>query len=352
MNLEEVRKNIDLVDSKILKLISNRMELALMSKKFKAEIKDPKREKELLNRIRESSDTLIDAPFCEKLFLEIIKESKKLQEKDYHLIGFQGEHGAYSEVASKEWDKKLVPIPCKEFAEVFEGVDNGWYDYGIVPLDNTLGGIVGPVNKLLINTELYVIGAVDLPIRHCLLAPQGADHRDIKIVYSHFQALAQCRNFVARNKLEPMPYYDTAGAARWLAEEMPKASAVIASKLAAELYNLEIIKENIEDNKANYTRFLVLSKKVNKQEGNKCSVIFGTEHKAGILFKVLECFAKENVNLTKIESVTNEPGNYAFFLDFAGSNKDEKVMKVLEQVEKMTAGFRLMGCYNERKIEI
>ncbi len=350
MNLKEIRKNIDVLDSKILKLLNGRMELALMAKKSKSQIEDREREKEVLDRIRRNSTGLINAEFIEKIYIEIIKEGKKLQHKDYKLIAFQGEHGAYGEAASREWNSDLIPMPCSEFAEVFEGVTSGLYDYGIVPVENTLGGVVGQVNELLIHTDLNVVGAVELPIHLCLLTLPGTDHREIRAVYSHPQALAQCRHFLARNKLDPVQYYDTAGAARMLVEERPKGSAAIASKLSAQLYDLEIMKEDIEDLDRNMTRFLVLSKEENREEGNKCSIIFSTEHKAGTLFRVLEVFARENINLTRIESIPDEPGNYAFFLDFMGSNKDDKVVRALEEVEEITSNFKLMGCYKERKV--
>ena len=350
MNLKEIRKNIDVLDSKILKLLNGRMELALMAKKSKSQIEDREREKEVLDRIRRNSTGLINAEFIEKIYIEIIKESKHLQHKDYKLIAFQGEHGAYGEAASREWNSDLIPMPCGEFAEVFEGATSGLYDYGIVPVENTLGGVVGQVNELLINTDLNVVGAVELPIHLCLLALPGTDHREIRAVYSHPQALAQCRHFLARNKLDPVQYYDTAGAAKMLAEKRPRGSAAIASKLSAQLYDLEIIKENIEDLDRNMTRFLVLSKEENREEGNKCSIIFSTEHKAGTLFRVLEVFARENINLTRIESIPTEPGNYAFFLDFMGSNKHESVVKALGEAEEITSNLKLMGCYKERKV--
>lgn len=350
MNLKEIRKNIDVLDSKILKLLNGRMELVLMAKKSKSQIEDREREKEVLDRIRRNSTGLINAEFIERIYTEIIKESKHLQEKDYRLIAFQGEHGAYGEVASREWNSDLIPMPCSEFAEVFEGATSGLYDYGIVPVENTLGGVVGQVNELLINTDLNVVGAVELPIHLCLLALPGTDHREIRAVYSHPQALAQCRHFLARNKLGPVQYYDTAGAAKMLAEKRPKGFAAIASKLSAQLYDLEIIKENIEDLDRNMTRFLVLSKEENREEGNKCSVIFSTEHKAGTLFRVLEVFARKNINLTRIESIPTKPGNYAFFLDFMGSNKHESVVKALGEAEEITSNLRLMGCYKERKV--
>jgi prephenate dehydratase/chorismate mutase/prephenate dehydratase len=349
MSLKEVRKNIDLLDSKILKLLNDRMELVLMAKKFKSQIEDREREKEVFEGIRKNSTGLINADFIEKIYTEIIKEGKSLQQKDHQLIAFQGEHGAFGEVASREWSGDLVPVPCSQFAEVFEGAKSGLYDYGIVPVENTLGGAVDQVNRLLINTDLNLVGAVELPVHLCLLALPGTDYREIRTVYSHPQALAQCRHFLTRHKLEPVQYYDTAGAAKMLAENKPKGSAAIASKLSAKLYNLEIIKEDIEDLERNMTRFLVLSREQNREEGDKCSVIFSTEHKAGTLFGVLEVFAKANINLTRIESIPSELGNYAFFLDFVGSDRDDQVVKALEKIKQITTSFKLMGCYKERK---
>jgi prephenate dehydratase/chorismate mutase/prephenate dehydratase len=350
MNLETIRKNIDLLDSEILKLLKDRMEQVLLTKKFKSRIEDSRREKEVLEGIRQNSTGLINPDFIEKIYSEIIKESKNLQQNDWELIAFQGEHGAYGEVASRKWNSDLIPIPCREFAEVFEGVKDGLYDFGIVPVENTLGGVVGPVNELLINTHLNFVGAVELPIHLCLLALPETDHREIHSVYSHPQALAQCRQFLARNRLDPIQFHDTAGAAKMLMETRPKASAAIASKLSAELYNLEILKEDIEDLDRNLTRFIVLSREKNSEDGDKCSIIFSTEHKAGTLFRVLEVFAKKNINLTRIESIPDEPGSYAFFLDFVGSNKDKKVVEALDEVKEITRSFRLMGCYKERKV--
>ena len=350
MNLQEIRKKLDKVDYDIVKLLNIRMELALKTKKFKEKTTDSNREKEVLEKIKMNASAMINPKFCEKLYSEIIAESKILQDKNFQLIGFQGEHGAYSEVAARHWNIKLIPIPCNEFAEVFEGVKTGLYDYGVVPVENTLGGIVDQVNALLINTDIFVVSAIDLPIHHSLLVLPGTEYREIRAVYSHAQALSQCREFLARNKLTPIPYYDTAGAAKMLVEDMPQASAVIASSFAAEFYNLEVIKENIEDLHTNRTRFLILSKSKSSKIGDKCSIIFRTKQKAGTLFKVLKVFADKEINLTRIESVPDQPGAYAFFLDFLGSLTETKVIKALDEVKNITTKFKLVGCYKETKL--
>lgn len=350
MNLKEIRKKIDSIDGQILQLLNTRMEQVLIANKFKTEVEDIKREKEILDRLRNRHTGLVPTGFIDKIYNGIIHESKRLQRDHYDLIAFQGEHGAYSEEASILWNSRLVPFPCRSFADIFEGVQSGVYDYGIVPVENTLGGSIDQVNQLLIHADLHVVGAVELPVRHCLLALPDTDHREIRSVYSHPQALSQCRQFLARNNLEPVPYTDTAGAAKMLAETRPKRSAAIASRLCAHLYDLEIIKEGVEDIERNMTRFLVLSKEEATGEGDKCSIVFATEHKAGTLFNVLQVFAEKAINLTRIESIPNEPGDYAFFLDFEGSGKDRPVIEALTEVERMTTQFRLMGCYTERRV--
>ncbi|MBN2062457.1 MAG: chorismate mutase [Deltaproteobacteria bacterium] len=351
MSLKEIRKQIDLLDSRILRTLNDRMELALMASKFKREVEDSEREKEVLEAIRRNTTGLINAELVEKIYMEIIKESKIVQKKDYKLIGFRGEHGAYGEVAAREWNPDYVPVPCAEFSDIFEGVKSGKFDYGIVSVENSLGGIVGEVNELIINTELKVAGAVELPIYLCLMTLPGYNHRELHSVFSSSQALAQCRNFIARNKLDPVQFYDTAGAAKMLAEKVPKASAVIASKLASEIYNLDIIKEDIDDFERNRIRYLILANEEDAVEGDKCSILFSAAHRVGSLFSVLELFAKENINLTRIGSISSGKGDYAFFLDFIGSEKDENVRRVLERLRDTTSNFRLMGCYKEKTVE-
>lgn len=343
--LKKTRTKIDRLDSEIMKLLNERMELALETSKLKGEVEDSKREEEVLARVRNHAPDLIKGEFSEKLFKEIIHHSKKIQKQKSALVGFQGEHGAYSEMAAKKLPD-AVPIPCTTFTDVFEGVRGGRFDYGVVPVDNSLGGSVTEVNDLLVETDLHVVAEVALPIRHCLLVNPETDYREIRIVYSHPQALSQCREFLQRNKLEPRPYYDTAGAARMIARETPKAAAAIANRLSAELYGLEIIKENIEDHNSNITRFFVLALE-KSASGNKCSIVFSTAHKAGALFEVLRVFAEAKINLTRIESrpVAKDPGKFAFIVDFEGGESEERVAAALEKVKMNCERFRLLGCY-------
>ncbi|MDM8544541.1 prephenate dehydratase [Desulfococcaceae bacterium HSG9] len=347
MKLEEIRNKIDKIDRELLVLLQERMGLALRSKKFKKTVSDPEREEALLDRVERLNLDLMERSFTRQLLKTIIEESKRLQEKDHLLVAFQGEHGAYGDVASR----CLVPdgafIPCMEFADVFRGVEEGYLDLGVVPVENSLEGAVTQVNELLTTTNLKVIGEAQIPVKHCLLATEATNYREIRLVYSHPQALAQCRGFLMRNKLEPYPYYDTAGAAKMLARENPRTSAAIASSLCAELYNLEIIKQGIEDGPSNSTRFLLLSREPYEGRGDKTSVVFATPHKAGQLYKILSLFAEAEINLTRIASMPlrTDPGNYSFFLDLEGSDQDEKISQVLKQMKELTISFKQLGSY-------
>jgi len=351
MNLEDLRKDIDGLDARILSLLNERMEKAILTRRFKNGVVDTGREAAVLDRVRRSSRCLLDPEFSVGLYKSIIEESKALQSKGLLTIGFQGEHGAYSEAAARAWSPSAATIPCREFVDVFDAVESGLFDYGIVPVENTLGGLIGPVNSILIYTGLRIVAAVDLAVSHCLLCAPGTDHRDIRTAISHSQALAQCRRFLARNKIDPEPFYDTAGAAREIAQTRPKDVAAIASRFAAELYDLDILKENIQDAENNRTRFFVLSRDGAGAGGSKGSAVFSAEgDKAGALYGVLEIFARRGINLTRIESVPDKPGDYAIFIDFEGSDKDERVAEALADAEKSARGFRILGFYDEMRI--
>ena len=203
------------------------------------------------------------------------------------------------------------------------------------------------VNELLTTTDLRVAGEVKVPIHHCLLVAPGTTLKEIRIVYSHPQALAQCRSFIMKHRLEARPFYDTAGAARMLDRERPLATSAIASNLSAKLYGLSIVENSIEDADSNTTRFQLLSRTPYDGEGEKCSIIFAVAHEAGALQAVLQLFAEASINLTRIASTPrkSDPGNYTFFCDFEGSDKDPKIKGVIDQIRARTTDFLFLGCY-------
>jgi prephenate dehydratase/chorismate mutase len=347
MKLNDISKKIDKIDRELLVLLQERMGLSLRSTKFQQATGDSAREADLLERMERMNLDLIKRSFSRQLLKTIVEESKRLQDEDRQLVAFQGEHGAYGDVASRLLAPAGAYIPCLEFIDVFRGVEEGYLDLGVVPVENSLEGAVTQVNDLLTTTSLNVIGEVKVDVNHCLLATEATDYREIRVVYSHPQALAQCRDFLMRNNLEPRPYYDTAGAAKMLARENPKAAAAIASSLCAELYNLDIIKEGIEDGPSNSTRFLLLSREPYAGQGSKTSIIFAVAHEAGQLYEVLKLFADAHINLTRISSMPlrSDPSNYSFFLDFEGSEKDAKAMEVMGEVEKMSISLKNLGSY-------
>ncbi len=346
MKPEEIRRKLALLDYRLAKILDERLELLLQANRLGEQ--ESQNAPENANRF---SAGLLNPAFIRNILDSLQTEAHKLGERHPTLIAFQGEHGAYSEMAARHWMPDAIPLPCTEFAEIFEAVENGLFDLGIVPVENNTGGVLNQVNQLILQSSLHVVGAVEMHIHHCLLAPRDADYRELHTVYSHTQALEQCRQFIARNKLHPIPYYDTAGAARMLAEERPPSAAAIASRLAADLYDLQIIKENIEDFPHNITRFMVFAREPREEKGTKCSVVFSTAHKAGTLFQALEVFARHNINLTRIESLPNLRGEFAFFLDFEGDQHEPHVQKALEEARQITRDFRLLGCYNEINVE-
>jgi len=355
MSLEKIRDRIDFIDHEILRFLHERIELGLRTRRFKQDIYDKEREMQILGRIQEyaRAHSVIQVDFVEQLFSMIMKESRRIQRENKLLIGFQGEHGAFSEVAARHFNPNLAALPCTEFADVLEEVGHGYLDFGIVPVENSLGGSITEVNELLIKTDLMVVGGVKLRINHCLLKLPETHYRDIRVVYSHPQALSQCRDFLNRHQLEARPFYDTAGAAKMLSRERPKMAAVIANHLCAELYNLEAIKENVQDFTGNFTRFLVLAREEQKKPSGKCSIIFSTLHKAGALFEVLKIFADAGINLTRIESLPNrdDPGNSVFLLDFQNDATNDNIKKILDSMKEKTVMLKYLGCYQEEVFE-
>lgn len=353
MTLEEIRRKIDEIDFELFKLMEERMEWALRTRRLKPASADPRREAMVLEKAAGAGRPLLRPEFNREIIERVVSESRALQEKGLSLIGFQGEHGAFSEEAVRFRFPGQVALPHPEFEDVFKGVEDGSLDYGVVPVENTLGGTVTRINELLLQTPLHVVGEIRVRISHCLLALPGTDPKEIKAVYSHPRALAQCQGFLRRNRLEARPFYDTAGAARMLFEERPPAAAAVAGEMCARLYRLEVIKSGLEDRDTNETRFFVLSREPRTREGNKCSLAFDfeTADKAGSLFSVLRVFAEAGLNLTRIESFPRpaDPSGCAFFLDFHGTLGDPAVAGALDRLKTVARFVKIFGCYDEAR---
>ncbi|MEM3550279.1 MAG: prephenate dehydratase [Candidatus Bathyarchaeia archaeon] len=269
-------------------------------------------------------------------------------------VAFQGERGAYSEMAVyKHFSSYAQAVPCKSFSEVFEKVEEGRVECGVVPVENTIEGSVNQVYDLFLDYDLKVSGEIILKIQHCLVANLNADLTSIRVVYSHPQALAQCSKFLENLECDIIPVYDTAGGAKMVKELGSNDAAAIASERAAEIYEMKILAMDVSNTQDNYTRFLVISKEDSPPSGfDKTSIIFSLKHVPGSLYKALEEFALREINLTKIESrpTRQRPWEYNFYLDFEGHRNDKKCGEALLSLGKKASFLKILGSYPKARL--
>lgn len=267
-------------------------------------------------------------------------------------VSFQGERGAYSEAAARAFfDKKIETIPLVTFADVLESTTKDKTEYSVLPVENSIEGSVGESYDLLYSTSLNATGEAYHRIEHCLIGIGKLE--DVDTVYSHPQALGQCRKFIEEHNLKTIPSYDTAGSVKIVKELNKKNCASIASKAASEIYDMPVIAENIANYFNNYTRFLILSKNETDETGNdKTSIIFSIKHEPGSLYRIIDHFHRNNVNLTKIESrpTKSNTWEYNFHVDFEGHQKNSKISEMLENVKKETLFMKVLGSYRSAKL--
>jgi prephenate dehydratase len=269
-------------------------------------------------------------------------------------IAFQGEHGAFSEEAIiLGLTAEPSRVPCRSFQEICLAVATDRVEAGLLPVENSTTGSIHTSYDLLLENDLQIIGELILPVRECAMLPPGVEVENVREVISHPQALEQCARWIASQHWEPVPVYDTAGAARQLLEEKRPDRAAIASETAAKLYGLNILARSIQDIQENYTRFLLLSKE-NRPIGKptKTSLIFATSHKPGALHSCLDVLARRGINLNKIESRPDrkKPWHYLFYLDFEGDAADPNVVKALKELKTHTEFIRELGSYPTRTL--
>jgi len=264
-------------------------------------------------------------------------------------VAFQGELGAYSESAVYSFFGQSAEVkPCKSFDDVFESVKTEDVNYGVVPIENSIEGSVNRTYDLFLEYDLKVCGEIIIRISHCLIAHKGTNIDQIKTVYSHPQALAQCRKFLEQHKLKAISTFDTAGSVKMIKEENMMDAAAIASERAAQIYDMTILAKEIEDNKNNSTRFFVLDKKDSPYSGqDKTSIIFAAKSVPGALYQILKEFADRNINLTKIESrpTKSTPWEYHFYLDFEGHRTETKCQQALNSIRDKTIFVKILGSY-------
>jgi len=271
------------------------------------------------------------------------------------LVAFQGEKGAYSEDACfKYFGTKVKTQPFLDFQSVFEAVEKDKVTHAVVPVENSIEGSVAQVNDLLLDHDLTISGETMVPVKHYLMAIEGATMNTVREVMSHPQALGQSRKFLANHSdWRVTPSYDTAGSARMVAECGRKDLAAIASKRAASVYGLKILKEDIQSEEVNYTRFFVLEKNPSPVRGaNKTSIVFATKNAPGALHSCLGEFASRNVNLSKLESRPrkNKPWVYVFYADLDGSMDDPDCHAAIGGLLKTGAFVKILGSYKKAEM--
>jgi chorismate mutase/prephenate dehydratase len=348
--LERLRRKIDIIDNKLLKLLNQRLEIAKSIGEFKKEkgidIYSPERENNIINRLINQNK----GPFPNKaltyIFKEIISASRNTTYPEK--IAYLGPEATFTHLVAKNKfgsSSKYIPLNCIE--EVFIKVERDVADFGVVPIENSNEGVITHTLDMFIDSDLKICAEIYQEISHYLLS-QSKSIDKIKKVYSHSQAFAQTKNWLNNNLpgVEKVIVSSTAKAAEIAVKE--KNSAAIASIIAAQNYNLNILAENIEDNLKNFTRFLVIGKTLCAPTKNdKTSILFSIKDRPGALYNSLTPFAQYNINLTKIESRPSrqETWKYIFFLDLQGHIEDKKVKKALSKLKEDCILFKILGSY-------
>lgn len=377
MKLDEIRKEIDEIDSELVHLFEKRMEIVKDVAKFKQKENMPilqfGREQAVLQKAREKTkdeqlkdktafffQTLMDIsknsqyPYIatQPEFLKEIKRGRENKIPTNPKVICQGTAGSFSNLCAIALYPKTEPAFCNTFGEVFEAIQNGKADLGILPIENSSAGSVMEVYDLMKQFDFYIVGSQKVKVEHFLLAKQGSKVEDMKEVYSHWQALKQCGNFLKQHpKIEKREFENTALAAKFVAESERNDIACIASKMCGDLYGLDCLQENIEDFTENFTRFIVISKTpVFEKEHNHISLAVQLAHEPGSLYKLLTKFAIEQINLTKIESrpLPNTDFEFLFYLDIEANLLEEKTEKLLSAVANEVKDLHILGSYKQR----
>ena len=268
-------------------------------------------------------------------------------------ISFQGEAGANSDTACRNMFPDMEPLPCPTFEDAFNAVETGAADLAMIPIENTLAGRVADIHYLLPLADMHIVGEYFLPIHFQLMVLPGVKREEIKTVHSHVHALGQCRKIIRNNGWQKVIAGDTAGAARLVADLKDRSMAALAPRLAAGLYGLDILEENVEDEENNVTRFVVLSKqkhwvkRVDPEERIVTTFVFRVRNVPAALYKALGGFATNGINMTKLESYQIGGRFIAtqFYADIEGHPDDESVRLALEELEFFTKEVRVLGVY-------
>ena len=384
-DLSEIRESINEVDQSLAQLFEKRMELVALVAEYKIEndipILNSEREKQVIDRALESLRDKSLSREMEIFFNELMAISREYQsryidekfvaqtrgsdeawgisalasrETKKLKIGFQGVEGSFSEEALLNYfGKEAVTSSFRLFEDVFKAIDAGDIDYGILPIENSSTGSVNEVYDLLRKYGCHINGEIVLKVKQNLLGVKGARMEDIKEVYSHSQGFQQSAEFFKEHSSwKLIPYHNTALGAKLVSEAGDISRAAVASERAAAIYGLDILKENLNFNSKNYTRFVIVGKDLELDESSdKISVVLTVRHKAGSLCDVLRLFSQEGLNLLKIESrpIMDKSWEYFFHLDFEGNLQDPHVSRIMDQIRSRTTYFKILGNYRRHR---
>ncbi|HUA35977.1 MAG TPA: prephenate dehydratase [Candidatus Binataceae bacterium] len=351
-SIETLRARMDEVNLKLLRLLALRATIATEVGRLKHTdgtlVYQPAREREIIERMVAENPGPLTADHVRNIYREIISACRGLEQVPR--VAFLGPEHTYShEAARARFGASVDFMPLMSFAAVFQAVENGRADFGVVPVENSTEGQVGLTLDLLIDTPLVIIGEILQPIRHALLSRDGDKSKLVKIV-SHQQSLGQCRNYLAAN----LPHCETeavvsnAQAAKLAAEDATLGA--IASRAAGEAYGLRVIAENIQDIAANTTRFLVMgTQAVDRSARDKTTALFAVADRVGALNQALGLFARNKINISKIESrpLRARPWEYLFFVDLQGNREDPKLKRALESLSHKALFLKVLGSYPE-----
>lgn len=348
--VDVLRKKIDQIDEKIVKLLNDRAVLAQRIGRTKSlnnqEIYVPHREKEVLERVCGLSRGALAPPAVRSVFREIISACRSLEAPLE--VAFFGAQATYTHLAAREqFGSSAYLRPTASIAEVFQEVTQKRASFGVVPIENSTEGVVAHTLDSLVDSDLKICAEIFLDVHHNLLSRSGRSE-DVQKIISHPQALAQCRGWLGRH-FPGVPVEEVASTAHAALKAADDGSlAAISSAMAKEVYGLKAVAKNIEDQTNNITRFLVIGKMTTPRSGDdKTSLVFSVQDKPGVLYRMLQPFAQRRINLSKIESrpLKNKPWEYLFFLDLRGHRDEAPVKKAIESLKKNCVFLKIMGSY-------
>jgi len=350
MKIPRLRRKIDEIDSRILSLLNERAELVIQvgGEKAKAnmDLHVPQREEEIFTRLIREHKGRFPRHAVRPVFREIISACRSLEGP--LKLAYLGPEATFTHLAcTRRFGESAQPVPVRTIGEVFTEVEKGNVEYGVVPIENSSEGVVSHTLDMFVDSELKICGEILLEVSHSLLSRSGELNR-VKKIYSHPHAFAQSRKWLEAN-LPRIPLFEapSTAAAAELAAKQP-AAAAIASELAARLYKLKVISRKIEDSPHNFTRFLIIGQKPSAPtKHDKTSLMFSIKDRVGALYRILEPFAKHQINLTKIESrpSKSKAWEYLFYVDIEGNIAEEPVKAALSILEEDCIFLKVLGSY-------